>query len=110
MASFPAVTLLITHYNRSKSLERLLGAFKALGVMFGDIIVSDDNSKGLHVQAIEHLQTRYSFKLITAPVNRGLGNNLNKGQDAVATPYTLYVQEDFVPTHKFLSGFEEAYS
>ncbi|WP_336447960.1 hypothetical protein, partial [Klebsiella pneumoniae] len=39
----------------------------------------------------------YGFKLITTPVNKGLGNNLNKGQKAVSLPLTLYVQEDFVP-------------
>jgi glycosyltransferase involved in cell wall biosynthesis len=109
MADFPTVTLLITHYNRSKSLERLLSAFKMLDVVFGDIIVSDDSSKGIHIDAIKYLQTQYDFKLITTPVNRGLGNNLNKGQDAVTTPYTLYVQEDFVPTHKFLPSLGDAY-
>ena len=52
MTDFPAVTLLITHYNRSNSLERLLNAFKALDVIFGDIIVSDDSSKEVHINAI----------------------------------------------------------
>lgn len=36
-------------------------------------------------------------RVITTPQNKGLGNNINKGQDAVKTPLTLYVQEDFVP-------------
>ena len=104
------VTLLITHYNRSKSLERLLSAFKTLSISFGDIIVSDDSSKQEHLNIIKQLQTQYDFKLVTAPTNKGLGNNLNKGQDAVATPYTLYVQEDFVPTQQFLPSFKDAYS
>jgi hypothetical protein len=36
-----------------------------------------------------------------------LGNNLNKGQDAVLTPYTLYVQEDFTPTAIFPEHFAD---
>jgi glycosyltransferase involved in cell wall biosynthesis len=109
MPNFPAVTLLITHYNRSKSLERLLNAFKELDVVFGSIIVSDDCSQETHINTVKQLQTQYNFKLVTASINRGLGNNLNKGQDSVDTPYTLYVQEDFTPTAKFIPNFIEAY-
>ena len=35
----------------------------------------------------------------------GLGNNINKGQDAVKTPLTLYVQEDFTPAAIFPESF-----
>lgn len=99
--SFSNITLLITHYNRSKSLERLLSTFKELEIKFGGIIVSDDCSKKEHLDAIQNLKHKFDFELITAPINKGLGNNINKGQDAVKTPYTLYVQEDFIPTLKF---------
>ncbi|WP_461452321.1 glycosyltransferase [Mucilaginibacter sp.] len=91
------VTLLITHYNRSSSLERLLAAFAKQEITFGDIVVSDDGSKPEHLEKLKSLHTIYKFRLITTPVNRGLGNNINKGQDAVNTPYTLYIQEDFNP-------------
>lgn len=105
---FPGITLLITVYNRSRSLERLLMALSALGCSFEDIVVSDDGSKPEHLDNIRSLQQRFSFRLITAPVNKGLGNNLNKGQDAVNTPYTLYVQEDFVPRSIFPRSLKEA--
>jgi glycosyltransferase involved in cell wall biosynthesis len=108
-AKFPTVTLLVTHYNRSKSLERLLSAFTNLNVAFGGIIVSDDGSKPEHLAALKELQHVYEFKLVTTPTNLGLGNNLNKGQDQVTTPYTLYVQEDFVPTQKFVPHFKDAF-
>lgn len=107
---FPTVTLLVTHYNRSKSLERLLIAFTNLDVAFGAIVVSDDGSKFEHLNALKNLQQLYEFDLVTTPTNRGLGNNLNKGQDAVMTPYTLYVQEDFVPTEKFLPHFIDGFA
>jgi len=94
---FDNITLLITHYNRSLSLERLLKAFNEQQITFGDIVVSDDGSKPEQVKNLILMQDVYSFRLITTPKNRGLGNNINKGQDAVNTPYTLYVQEDFDP-------------
>src|ERR1700743_732296 len=94
---FSTVTLLITHYNRSSSLERLLKSFADQQVIFGDIVVSDDGSKPAHFENIQSFKGKYNFRLITTPKNAGLGNNINKGQDAVQTPYTLYVQEDFDP-------------
>jgi glycosyltransferase involved in cell wall biosynthesis len=99
--SFPDVTLLITHYNRSGSLERLLTHFRDLNCHFGDIVVSDDCSKPEHLERLKTLQQPLNFRLITTPKNGGLGNNINKGQDAVRTPYTLYIQEDFVPFPTF---------
>jgi len=94
---FSSVTLLITHYNRSQSLQRLLDSFKKQGIKFGDIVVSDDGSRPEHLDRLKEIAHSYNFRLITTPKNAGLGNNINKGQDAVTTPYTLYVQEDFDP-------------
>ncbi|MDR6561623.1 MULTISPECIES: glycosyltransferase family 2 protein [unclassified Arcicella] len=108
MRKFDGVTLLVTHYNRSSSLERLLKSFKDLDCVFEDIVVSDDGSKEEHQAYLRKIQPEYSFRLITTPKNKGLGNNLNKGQDAVVTPYTLYVQEDFVPSAIFPTHFEDA--
>lgn len=102
------VSLLITIYNRSASLERLLKAFDNLECSFGEIIVSDDGSKDIHLDKVKALQQHHSFKLITSPENRGLGNNINKGQAAVSKPYTLYVQEDFVPKKAFLLHFSDS--
>lgn len=106
---FKGITLLITHYNRSKSLERLLFSFRDLGYQFEDIVVSDDGSKPEHITFLKNLQKEISFNLVTTPVNRGLGNNINKGQDAVKTPYTLYVQEDFVPKPLFFEKLKFSY-
>lgn len=105
---FPDVTLLITHYNRSRSLERLLKTFADQQFSFGGIVVSDDGSKPEHLDYIKGLHQQYQFNLITTPVNKGLGNNINKGQDAVTTPYTLYVQEDFEPKPAFAQHFTDA--
>nr|WP_295925481.1 glycosyltransferase [uncultured Dyadobacter sp.] len=105
---FPGVTLLITHYNRSQSLEQLLQSFVALGCRFEDIVVSDDGSKPEHIDYLLQLQKKYEYRLITTPQNRGLGNNINKGQDAVRTPLTLYVQEDFTPADIFPESFTHA--
>jgi glycosyltransferase involved in cell wall biosynthesis len=92
---FKKVTLLITHYNRSKSLENLLDSFAHLGVSFGEIIIADDASKQEHLSYIESLRSKYDFTLTSPSKNGGLGSNINRGQDAVKSEYTLYVQEDF---------------
>lgn len=105
---FKGVTLLITHYNRSSSLERLLKAFQSLRCVFDDIVVSDDASKPEHREALEVLKEQYGFTLVSTPENKGLGNNINKGQAAVKSPYTLYVQEDFVPKSAFVTHFKDA--
>ncbi|MGY3212327.1 glycosyltransferase [Mucilaginibacter sp. HD30] len=96
-SKFSSITLLVTHYNRSQSLERLLKAFETQDIGFGDIVVSDDGSKPEYLDYLKSITDKYKFRLITTPKNAGLGNNINKGQDAVNTPYTLYVQEDFDP-------------
>lgn len=110
MHHFEGVTLLITHYNRSSSLERLLQSFKALQCSFEDIVVSDDGSRKEHLDYIQQLQQSHPFRLVTTPKNKGLGNNINKGQDAITTFYTLYVQEDFVPQEIFPATFRHAVS
>lgn len=108
MALIEELTLLITHYNRSSSLERLLNAFTSLDIQFKNIVVSDDGSKQEHLNTIHKLQDEHDFTLITTPVNKGLGNNINKGQDHVKTKYTLYVQEDFVPKPLFKHKLQSA--
>ncbi|MGI4021119.1 MAG: glycosyltransferase [Janthinobacterium lividum] len=105
---FENVSLLITHYNRSSSLERLLLSFKEQQCVFGEVVVSDDGSKPEHQAKLKDLKNVYQFKLITSPQNKGLGNNINKGQDAVTKPYTLYVQEDFTPILGFAQHFQDA--
>jgi len=104
---FGNVTLLVTHYNRSRSLERLLQSFKKLGISFGAIVVSDDGSEPSHLDYLKLLQEGLDFRLITTEKNKGLGNNINKGQDAVTTAYTLYVQEDFDPMPAFAGHFAD---
>lgn len=108
MHKFKGVSLLVTHYNRSSSLERLLTAFDRLDCRFEEIVVSDDSSANVHLERMKELQKSFPFTLITTPVNKGLGNNINKGQAAVSTPYTLYVQEDFVPSELFPAKLESA--
>ncbi|WP_159467673.1 glycosyltransferase family 2 protein [Dyadobacter sp. 3J3] len=104
---FKQVTLLVTHYNRSQSLEQLLKSFRDLNCNFEEIVVSDDGSKEEHLDVLKSLQQNYNFRLVTTTRNKGLGNNINKGQDIVTTPLTLYVQEDFTPTAIFPERFEK---
>ncbi len=108
MYTFSNVSLLITHYNRSESLNNLLESFKKLNCSFGEVVVSDDGSKAEHLDKLKLLREAYDLNLITTPINKGLGNNINKGQDAVKNAYTLYVQEDFEPSPDFPAKFAKA--
>ncbi len=108
MIDAAGVTLLITHFNRPKSLQRLLAALQELGCTFAETLVSDDGSSAETLVRLQELQREYSFRLITAAVNKGLQNNLNRGLDLVRTEYTLYVQEDFCPTAQFAKNLGNA--
>ncbi|WP_026903381.1 glycosyltransferase [Pedobacter glucosidilyticus] len=108
MAIFSNISLLITHYNRTASLERLLNSFVDIDISFGEIVVSDDGSKPENLKRLTDLQTKFDFKLVSTPINKGLGNNINKGQKAVSKPLTLYVQEDFIPCGDFLNYLTQA--
>lgn len=102
------VGLLITHYKRPESLRKLLEKFEELEVKFAQIVVSDDGSGEPYESQLESMKKDFNFDLVLTPVNAGLGNNINKGQDQLRTPYTIYVQEDFLPTEKFVEGFLKA--
>src|SRR5690606_5308730 len=101
MYHFSDITLLVTHYNRSESLERLLRRLKELRFVFDRIIISDDGSENFHLAQLERLKCEFKIEVLRAERNKGLGNNINKGQDAVRSPLTLYIQEDFEPTLQF---------
>ena len=105
---FENVALLVTHYNRSRSLEAQILTFCNMDCSFGEFVVSDDGSIPEHLDYVKELQKQYGFKLITTPKNKGLGNNINKGQQEVTLPYTLYVQEDFRPKSPFVTHFRDA--
>lgn len=95
------VTLLITHFNRSESLRRLLKEIQAYNALFHEVIVSDGGSNEIHIKNVHQLHDEFNFTLLTSETNKGLGNTINQGQDAVKTPYILYVQEDFIPKVAF---------
>jgi glycosyltransferase involved in cell wall biosynthesis len=108
MMIFPDISLLVTHYNRTASLERLLQSFTTIGIGFGEIIVSDDGSKPEHLYRLKDLKEKFDFNLVSTPINKGLGNNINKGQKAVKKTLTLYVQEDFIPCDDFANYLSQA--
>jgi hypothetical protein len=107
-ALFDDVTLLITHYNRSGSVQRLLETLLAQQLRFAAIVVADDGSLPAHRQRLERLVPVYGLQLVASARNYGLGHNLNQGQAHVQTALTLYVQEDFLPTPKFGPALQQA--
>lgn len=108
MYNFTNITLLVTHYNRSGSLENLLENLREVGCVFNRIVISDDGSDSSHLAKLERLTEEYQFEVVKTETNKGLGNNINKGQDTVTSPLTLYIQEDFEPTTKFPVELQKA--
>lgn len=108
MLIYKDVTLLITHYNRPCSLDRLLHSLQKAGISFEEIIVSDDASQQPCYRQLLTLQSKYNFTIVPGSINKGLGHNLNKGQQAVKTPLVLYIQEDFEFTPLFIEELPEA--
>jgi glycosyltransferase involved in cell wall biosynthesis len=104
---FLGVTLLITHFNRSESLKRLLETLDRINISFEELIVSDGGSRKEHLDHVLELKEQFKFTLLTSAENKGLGNTINMGQDAVKTPYILYIQEDFVPKPAFVNAFKD---
>ena len=84
---FNNISLLITHYNRSESLARLLEAFSVFGCIFNQVVVSDDSSQDDHRERLEALQKEFNFELITSGSNKGLGNNINKCFEILGAQY-----------------------
>ena len=103
---FEEVTLLITHFNRPKSLLRLLRSVEELSMSFGEVLVSDDCSNPENLVDLEKLNKEGKIRLLTSAKNGGLQRNLNKAHRAVLTLFTLYIQEDFVPYPEFVSKFK----
>ncbi len=110
MPLYNDITLLVTHFNRSRSLERLLDSLKKLDLQFQEIIVSDDGSRLEHLDYLTKLQNEYQFSIVPVDKeNKSLGNNINKGQKLVKTAYTLYIQEDFVAQPELVEKLDKAH-
>lgn len=71
-------------------------------------MVSDNGNSLEHLAEIKKLHNKYEFNLVRAKNNKILSNNTNKGPDEVVKSYTLYIQEDSVPSFVFNDHFTGA--
>ncbi len=89
------LSCLFITYNRSDLLEIALTSLR--GALTGtdmrcEFVVSDDGSDPEHLSKIHRLEFDV---LALGDVNRGLGNNCNKGIAACRMPFVLQVQDDW---------------
>lgn len=99
------VSILITHYNRSKALIDCIESFKALNLEINfEFIVCDDCSTEEQLTEIRKIK---DITLIESEYNRGLGANINKGLPYCSGEFILYCQEDFMITSGFVNVIEE---
>ena len=101
------LSILITHYNRPKSLKECLQAIQALKLEYPhEIVVSDDCSAFENIELIKKIE---GVRLILSDSNRGLAANLNHGIKACKGDYILYCQEDFLLKKTILDVLPECF-
>ncbi|MCH5685121.1 hypothetical protein LWM68_13215 [Niabella sp. W65] len=77
---FPDITLLVTHYNRSASLQNMLQSFRVRQLSFGGIVVSDDGSQPLHFDKLQELQKSSGLHLFRPLKTAALVKTLIRGK------------------------------
>lgn len=100
------LSVLITHYNRPKALQKCLEAILKLNFnCLIELVVSDDGSEPENLRAIQQLQIDH---LVTTSKNQGLASNLNRGIKACTGDFIMYVQEDFIIKPEILNVLPES--
>ena len=59
------ISIVLTHYNRTKLLERTLNSFKHYYDKYVEVIVVDDGSSTIELERLYDLRRRFNFRLIS---------------------------------------------
>jgi glycosyltransferase involved in cell wall biosynthesis len=111
----PSLSVVVPCYNEEGSLEWFIPQLAAEAGGFSDfeIVVVDDASRDRSPQIIAALAPRFGLRVITNPVNLGLGGAMRRGFDAARFDWLTYFPADgqvpaeevrrFVP---FMDGYD----
>jgi len=59
------ISIVLTHYNRTKLLERALNSFKHYYSKYVEVIVVDDGSSNIELERLYELRRKFNFRLIS---------------------------------------------
>jgi glycosyltransferase involved in cell wall biosynthesis len=92
----PSLSVVVPCYNEEGSLEWFIPqlAAEASGFSQFEIIVVDDASRDRSPQIIAALAPRFGLRVITNPVNLGLGGAMRRGFDAAKLDWLTYFPAD----------------
>jgi glycosyltransferase involved in cell wall biosynthesis len=92
----PSLSVVVPCYNEEGSLEWFLPQLAAEAGGFSDfeIIVVDDASRDRSPEIIAGLAPRFGLRVITNPVNLGLGGAMRRGFDAARMDWLTYFPAD----------------
>jgi glycosyltransferase involved in cell wall biosynthesis len=92
----PSLSVVVPCYNEEGSLEWFLPQLAAEAGGFSDfeIIIVDDASRDRSPQIIAGLAPRFGLRVITNPVNLGLGGAMRRGFDAARMDWLTYFPAD----------------
>lgn len=110
----PSLSVIVPCYNEEGSLEWFLPQLAAEAAGFSDfeIILVDDASRDRSPQIIAALAPRLGLRVITNPVNLGLGGAMRRGFDAARLDWlTFFPADGQVPAEEVrkFAPFMEAY-
>ena len=92
----PSLSVVVPCYNEEGSLEWFIPQLAAEARGFSDfeIIVVDDASRDRSPQIIAGLASRFRLRVITNPLNLGLGGAMRRGFDAARLDWLTYFPAD----------------
>lgn len=92
----PSLSVVVPCYNEEDSLEWFIPQLAAEASGFSDfeIILVDDASRDRSPQIIAALAPRFGLRVITNPVNLGLGGAMRRGFDAARLDWLTYFPAD----------------
>jgi glycosyltransferase involved in cell wall biosynthesis len=105
--SFPTVTIALISHNRTNYLKQALSALAAQSIFSFEVIVVDDGSYlRSHLDYLREIKnSTFSFPLrILRTEDIGLGNARNFAADFSDSKYIIFLDDDNVPTPKFIEN------
>jgi len=94
LAAVPPLSVIVPCYNDSAAVTHAVAAIREVCGSNVDLTVVDDCSTDGSVALLTSLQTRYGFRLVLNPVNKGKARTLNEQFRSVRHDVVVFVDSD----------------